>query len=70
MVGIVGLGDLVPVDPFGAVLVDYSHLDAIFVDALDHPAVALEGTASHSDGFANFQLLLLCASSEALRRSF
>lgn len=53
MVRIVSLGNLVPVDPFSAILVDNPHLNSVLVDALYHSAVALERTTSHSNRFSH-----------------
>lgn len=58
------LGDLVSMDPFCAVLLGNAHLDAVLIDALYHPSIALEGAASDGDRLAHLQLLLLTCTAE------
>ncbi len=65
----IALGNFVFVDPFSTILDDYSHLNAVFVDALYDPVVALERTTSHSNRLSHFQLLLLSPAAKALSRS-
>ena len=55
---VVSLGNLVPLNPFCAVFLGDSHLNSVFVDALDHSTVSFQRSTSDCDWLANFEVLI------------
>ena len=53
-----GLCDFVSLNPFSAIFLRNSHLDSIFVDALDDSTVAFEWSSSNRDRLSNFEIFI------------
>lgn len=57
----VGLGNLVPLNPFCTVFLGDPHLNSVFVDALDYSPISFQRSTSDCDRLANFEVFIFIA---------